>query len=109
MKRLLFFTLICFLISCASNNNCDVIDIDERVDSLEHSFTSPVKHPFKMQGEIRWKFIDTVIINGVYFGPMDTAFTIPASDFYNQNNVINFKYQRYKASKVDIHYAYCFY
>ena len=39
---------------------------------------------------------------------MDTAFTIPASDFYNQNNVINFKYQRYKASKVDIHYAYCF-
>lgn len=84
-----FFGIHCSL-SCRPSNNCDVIKIDEKVDSLQHSFTSPIENPFKMESEVRWKFNDTVIINNIYYGPMDTMFTSPASDFYNEKSGINF-------------------
>ena len=62
-----------------------------------------------MESEVRWKFNDTVIINNIYYGPMDTMFTSPASDFYNENLESIFSYKRYKASKVEISSSYCFY
>lgn len=108
MKRIIFLLFI-VPFSCRPSNNCDVIKIDEKVDSLQHSFTSPIENPFKMESEVRWKFNDTVIINNIYYGPMDTMFTSPASDFYNEKSGINFSYKRYKASKVEIYYSYCFY
>lgn len=109
MNRVLIIGIIFSFFSCNNKNNCDVIRIDETVDSMEHTFRSPIKNTFKMDGEIKWKFNDTVIINELHYGPMDTVFTLPPSDFYNGKTGIEFSYNRYKATKVEIQYSYCFY
>ncbi len=109
MNRVLIIGIIFSFFSCDRKNNCDVIRIDETVDSLEHTFTSPIRNTFKMDCEIRWKFNDTVIINGLYYGPMDTVINFPPTDYYNGKTGIDFRYKRYKATKVEIQYTYCFY
>ena len=89
--------------------NYVILDINKSIDSLKYNFKSPLNNPFKMDGTIKLKFNDTVIINGELIGPIDTIIHYQPTDFYGNNTEINFLYQRYKATAVDIKYKYCFY
>ncbi len=109
MKKITLLSIIFCFISCTDMSNCDSIKIDENIDSLHYSFKSPIKNPFKMDCEMKWKFNDSIIINGEYISPKDTIIKCTPSDFYSNEAAIKFSYYRYKATKVEIEYSYCFY
>ena len=103
------YSLILVILSSCNDNNCNVLEIDESIESIKYNFKSPIHNPFKLDGIIILKFNDTVRINGEFFGPMDTIWQYPPTDFYSNNTEITFLYERYKATSVDIRCKYCFY
>ena len=106
--RLIPCLFILLLFACKNSNNCVAYAINSDVDSVQYEFICPVENPYQLDGTFHYFNDDTIIINGEKIGPQDTSYVYPAQDYYGRTGP-KIKYQKYKATVVDIKIEWCFY
>ncbi len=109
MKMKYAILLLSFIFAnCNNSNNCDILRINSNVESIIYHFDCKIPQPFKMDFTQQIICNDTIIVDNIKIGPIDTFIISAPADFYG-SPVFSIKYERYKATEVNIEYKVCYY